>query len=1406
MAIIEADSCQQSSAVRRKVRLSNVLLGNNTNFGGSTGLVVRDPSCHDEVELRDVAFEGNKYLNASMLARENTLANVSVVANRRIANTNNRRTSFFHFPANSSSIVTNMTAIGNANAPVLYVERGKLNVSSSFFHNNEGKWRALVRVVSSSLTMHETRFLNNTCHNGFVAVTAEEASSVYFFSCTFAENVARDTFPNRSAFRGYFSIESPVGIVLASIQHETSFLFCDFIKNVVSSSVGSTLLLKGFGRPVNKKTRQRKSAELIHCRFLGNKSFYTTAVKIIKFYDKTVLFDSCEIRNNRMPEYNQSFAFPPLSATIKLEDSYVQNFTTKNCTFQSNSDTDSVLLFSSVNGTFWIRSTSFSVDRARFSWQAGVLSVQRWSAARVPSWAKTISNRKAILNVEDSDFKGDGEDSDFKGDGERFPGSAVLISDEQTRVKLRNSRFLGNRAEKGAAVHVENAFHLLVASCKFVQNKATEGGGAMHIESIASPRHLKILNTTFTRNTGQYGGAINAGRGIRVLDSHFRENRANVKGGAMNIECPTKDQSCNSCELHVQRSTFTENRAARSGGALHVSASCKLTAKSCRFYKNEARFGGGISFFRGPRTGSKTVKGSEFTENSAEMGGETQGSLCKFKGSLGVGAISVLATADAGRSLLYYGGRYMIDISNTAIMHNTATLSGAGIFAENPSAVVIDGKSIEVHKKPFNCQKMERPPSKAIGKNFRNNTVFGGNEENLASLSVGFCLYVFKGGSLVETISGDKKYTLPKWRSGDDFPVLRVVTHDQYGNNFTRTTNKDFLEKTSGYEPEEAYDQSVNVILSPKTKSVTTSPFLRNSVYGDISTGDGNISVGNPYVKPGRYQLILVVEGFEEQNVTLEVQVRDCTINEQSDRNDTFCRPCDSNQYNFHSADLAWNCTLCPDNADCTTAFIFPREGYWNAFPCSNQIERCVYEKACSFTGSDMVEELTRSETPCAFSDEVIEQYQSSQCAAGYDWPLCGSCLNDTGRLGSSVCTPCMSEFLAAVGQLGILLFQLFLALLPIRETLNAESDQLEDRTTTSSLARRTSRAIRPPGRYESFGGGPSSRGSRSAKKRVGGTTQSTARKVNRAKRRFLGTLKVTCPLDRDRISVLCYRSPSIFSRRWQLQPHWTSPGTSPPSLSSEPGVSSRIQRKKTVQYRLCFRYHGRRCLRRGFIVSGLLAHRRKWNSENSQATDHRRIVSGDHRPRHIGVFSSARAEGGQGLEQTPQKSHPGPHRRRLQLLPFTGEDRRRCLQLRRRARWHPARGRRDNTPLLDRRHVRGVLQGQSPDPHPRRLRPVAPLRDPVSASAGRFSGTRPWARQSVVQVDSGDDGIPFHRLRGEMPLLGLSDPPQKGRPVRHHRLRLQTRGQSPRPSRYGSPCHRSRSADASHTFQSGPG
>ena len=1079
-AIIKADACRRPSSVWRKVHLSDVLFESNANLGGSVGLVVRDPPCHGEVELLDVAFKDNLYLDPSVLAKENTLTNVQVVANGRFTNSD-FATDFFHFPKNSSSTVTNLTATDNASATVLYVERGKLNVSSSLFQNNTGKWNAVVRALSSSLTMHDTRFLNNSCSCSYVAVTAEDESSVHFSSCTFARN-----------FGGARSF----GLILAPTHRGIGFSSCDFIENVVRSTSGKTVDL-GYENRRQAQLEERESAsiEFTRCRFLRNKMSISAAVYLTEFNGQTVLFDSCEVRNNTTPDGQASVSKTP--GAIRLKNCYVQNFTTRNCTFESNSDIPHLMWFSTVYGTFWIRNTTFSDNRTPSDQPASVLKVERKDKGSESTLAQNASDSEAILKL---------EDSELRGNGGPYTGSTLHVADEQMQVELRDSRFLDNRAVKGGAVFVEHARSLDVEGCTFVRNTATGVGGAMCIER----GQADIRKCTFVENTGENGGAIDTLTSIVVQDSEFRGNRARVRGGAMNIDCP---ESVSRTPL-LLRSTFRRNRANRSGGALHLYASSRLTMERCRFVENHAEFGGGVSLFRVRNSTKWFVLKSHFSRNSAETGGNAQHPPSRSKRACIAGAISMMESAEAQAT-----NRSQDDVeepyyfSDTVIVHNTATLSGAGIFAEDPSLLSIEETPANTLEKAFDCQTMERPPSNAFGENFRNNIVARGYEENLASLPVGFCVSAFIGGRLAETISENSKYVLPRWRSGDGFPVLRVVMYDQFGNNFSRTRNEDFLERTPGNEPENAYHQPVHVILSSKTENAKDESmdrrFLRNSIYEDVSSGSGNISVGNPYVKPEQYQLTLLVEGFEQRNVTVEVQVRDCTINEESGRGDTFCGPCDSNQYNFHSADTGGKCALCPENADCATAFIFPRMGYWNAFPCSNQMERCAYEEACNFTRPNMLEGVTDPETPCVFSDDVIELYQSSQCAAEYEGPLCGSCLDGAGRLGSFVCTPCMSELLAVVGQFGVLVLQLILALLPMRETLNIERDHLQDRMTTLSFMRRTRRSIRSPGSYRSFRGGPISRSRRSAGVQAGTSRNSTACKVSRAKRRFLGTLKV---------------------------------------------------------------------------------------------------------------------------------------------------------------------------------------------------------------------------------------------------------------------------------------------------------
>ena len=505
--------------------LSNVQFQNNTNRGGSAGLVVQGPSCDGVVELLDVAFKENVYSKASVLARENTLTDVRVVGNRRIAN-NNQETSFFCLPDNSSSKVTKMTAKDNANAGVLYVERGELNVSSSLFQNNAGKRNAVVETLSSSLIVRETRFLDNFCKCRAVAVFGRQLLSFDFLSCTFAGNVAdgKDS-----------------GVVYATNPRVLRFFLCDFADNVIRSSNGMTVALDGLDSETKEEGREITTVvEFLRCRFLRNAAAYVTAVRLSEVRARTVLFHSCHLQNNTTPDDS-----PVHRQTVVLvKDSFLHNLTMANCTFESNDCTRHVLSLFSANGTFWIRNTSFADNRTPQAGQGSTLNVQRRTVSNEHLLAQSASDNGAVLSVEDSEFRRNGGD---------LAGGAVHVADEQTRVELLDSRFLDNRAEKGGAVFVENARLVDIDNCTFARNSATDVGGAIRLQSGSA----EIRKCTFVENTGEHGGAIDTMTNILVQDSEFFGNKASIRGGAMSIRCLESFP----CKPRILGSAFWRNRA-----------------------------------------------------------------------------------------------------------------------------------------------------------------------------------------------------------------------------------------------------------------------------------------------------------------------------------------------------------------------------------------------------------------------------------------------------------------------------------------------------------------------------------------------------------------------------------------------------------------------------------------------------------------------------------------------------------------------------------------------------------------------------------------------------------------------------------------------------------------------------
>ena len=153
-----------------------------------------------------------------------------------------------------------------------------------------------------------------------------------------------------------------------------------------------------------------------------------------------------------------------------------------------------------------------------------------------------------------------------------------------TGGNITHSQFYNNTAgENGGALFVgAHGATAYITDAIFENNKAGNRGGAIDI--YASNTH--IINSNFTTNKADYGGAVFAGHNAEVSE--------------------------------ITNSTFTSNSATYNGGAIDWNASSgRITDSS--FDQNTAEFGGAV--FVGASTNDGYVVGSNFTNNVAKSRG-----------------------------------------------------------------------------------------------------------------------------------------------------------------------------------------------------------------------------------------------------------------------------------------------------------------------------------------------------------------------------------------------------------------------------------------------------------------------------------------------------------------------------------------------------------------------------------------------------------------------------------------------------------------------------------------------------------------------------------------------------------------------------------------------------------------
>ncbi len=91
-------------------------------------------------------------------------------------------------------------------------------------------------------------------------------------------------------------------------------------------------------------------------------------------------------------------------------------------------------------------------------------------------------------------------------------------------------------ASNGGSVLIKSYSYVDVVSCTFKNNTANNNGGAISCAGVVS---LTIINSIFENNTAIHGGALYCKNAETIIfSSLFRNNSANLTGGAIHLEVP----------------------------------------------------------------------------------------------------------------------------------------------------------------------------------------------------------------------------------------------------------------------------------------------------------------------------------------------------------------------------------------------------------------------------------------------------------------------------------------------------------------------------------------------------------------------------------------------------------------------------------------------------------------------------------------------------------------------------------------------------------------------------------------------------------------------------------------------------------------------------------------------------
>ena len=465
----------------------------------------------------------------------------------------------------------------------------------------------------------------------------------------------------------------------------------------------------------------------------------------------------------------------------------------------------------------------------------------------------------------------------------RHSGAICIAGENGNAVNITNSNFINCRAGIGGAIYVhgneainEN-FHSNIINCTFINNTATERGGAIG----SSQNYLVVENCLFENNTAKRGSAymlagishgldgIPEGHYNSIINSTFKNNVGTEEGGAVHIT--GNNNKAINC-------TFLDNYATEgNGSAIYVHGNNSSVIDS-EFYHHECSRG--TVYIIGDNT---IIDNSIFENNTASRGGA--GVYVDGNNTL------ISNSIFNNNSAVYHGGALHshgdnLTITNSNFTSNTAIASTDDIEQGLGGAIFIKGDNSDISFSFFENNVA------------RNGSAIYNRGENLTIEDDTF----FENQAwsyLITGITNDKRFyydpeanvTIDVTHRGGD-NIINAIYNDGSPNNIffknvtyelsvNNRTNSgpdlvnpvDGVEKSEGgtlvYQDSREDNQNITIVVTHmESGKVVINVTSKTGILGNLTVSKkgllpGNYSVNVTHIEDGLYKFITNMTYFE---------------------------------------------------------------------------------------------------------------------------------------------------------------------------------------------------------------------------------------------------------------------------------------------------------------------------------------------------------------------------------------------------------------------------------------------------------------------------------------------------------------------------------------------------------------